>query len=393
MAMTVEELLEAMRGLVAAAEDSGEPMSEEEMSRYEELERELAVAQRSSEIQKRQAAYEAPRVNFIKTATPKGDDTLERAFDHYMRTGQVNQDIVELRAQGTGVGSEGGFLVPPGFRQKLVERMVAFGGLANEAETITTDSGNPLEWPTVDDTANSGAIVAEGGSPASGADLVFGQKTLNAHKYMSVGTGGNPLRVNVELLQDAAFDIAGFVAKALGTRIARAMATDFITGNGVGEPEGITNPAHDESVDTNDTVDFDDLLDTMSLLDPEYVPGAKWMFNNATLYALRGLVDGQSRPLWLPEAQSGIHTLPGGVLLGHPVVIDQAMPSQTADNAKFLVFGDLREAYVIRKVKDVQLVVDPYSRASNGQVQYTAWARADGCINNKNAYVILRNIS
>jgi HK97 family phage major capsid protein len=391
MAMTVEEILEAMRALVAAAEEADQPLSDEDANRYEELERELAVARRSNEIQKRQAAYDAPGRPAVHVAVPQQDDGLERAFTHYLRTGQVNQDIMELRAQGVGVGSEGGFLVPPGFRQKLVERMLAFGGLANEAETLTTDSGNPLEWPTIDDTANSGAIVAEGGSPASGADLVFGQKTLNAHKYMSVGTGGNPLRVSVELLQDAAFDVSGFVAKALGTRIARAQATDWITGNGVGEPEGITNPATDETADVSGTVDFDDLLDTMARLDPDYVANAKFLFNNTTLYAIRGLVDGQSRPLWLPNAESGLTTMPGGILLGHQVVIDQAMPSNTSGTNKFLVFGDLRESYVIRRVKDVQLVVDPYSRASNGQVQFTAWARADGAINNRNSFVILQD--
>lgn len=389
MAMTVDELLEAMRALVAAAEESGAPMSEDDMDRYENLERELAVARRSEEIQKRQAAYTAPRVNFIKTATPKGDDTLERAFNHYLRTGVVNQDITELRAQGEGTGSAGGFFVPPGFRQKLVERMVAFGGLANEAETITTDSGNPLEWPTLDDTSNTGAIVAESGAPSSGADLSIGQKTLNAHKYMSVGTGGNPLRVSVELLQDSGFDVQSLVARKLGERIARAQATDFITGNGVGEPEGILNKAGGEALGA-DTVTFADLLAMLHDVDPDYRPGSKWMFHDGTLEIIRGLVDSQSRPLWLPQAETGLTNLPGGVLLGHAVVIDQAMPnivgSGTGD--KCIVFGDLREAYVIRRVKDVQLVVDPYSRASNGEVQFTAWARCDGAIQNPNSYTI-----
>ena len=34
-------------------------------------------------------------------------------------------------AQGEGAGSTGGFLVPPGFRQKLVDRLKAYGGVAS----------------------------------------------------------------------------------------------------------------------------------------------------------------------------------------------------------------------------------------------------------------------
>src|SRR5690606_291525 len=113
--------------------------------------------------------------------TVKTDDTLERAFDHYLRTGRENADITELRAQGVGTDAAGGFTVPETMLTKITERMKAFGGLAEHVETITTDSGEPIRWPTLDDTSNTGVIAAEGTAPATGgADLVFGEKTLGA---------------------------------------------------------------------------------------------------------------------------------------------------------------------------------------------------------------------
>jgi hypothetical protein len=46
---------------------------------------------------------------------------------------------------------------------------------------------------------------------------------------------------------------------------------------------------------------------------------------------------------------------------------------------------------VIRRVSDIQLIVNPYTRANEGQVEYTVWARADGVPQNKFAYASLLN--
>lgn len=394
MPMTAEAILEAMEALITVArEDEDRPLTDDEAERYEALESQLQAVQRSAQIAARDVAYRSAVHPGIHVATAQHDDTLDRAFDSYLRTGQQNQDLVELRAQGEAVGSEGGFLVPPGFRDVLIERMLAFGGLANEVETLSTSTGQSLEWPTNDDTANAGEIVAEGGTFASGADLVFGTATLGAYKYGAGGASNVPVRVSMELLQDSAFDVAGFLARALGTRIGRAQAVHWVRGTGTGQPLGILTTTTNESVDVSLVVDFDDLTDTMARLDPDYISNAVWAFNNATLWQIRQLVDGQSRPLWLPNAESGMTDLPGGTLLGHRVVIDQAFNSVAANTNRIAVFGDLRQAYVIRRVLDVTVIVDPFTRAANGQTQFHAWARADGTIQQRNAYVTLANIA
>lgn len=391
--MTLEELLEAMRALIEAAGE--QPMSEEDMERYEEMEKKVEAIQRSEEIQKRQKAYDTPQI-LKRVQTTEKNDTINRAFEHYIRTGQANQDMTELRAQSEGVDSAGGFLVPPEFRQKLVDRMVAFGGVASQVETISTSTGGPLEFPTLDDTANSGAIAAEGAQFPAGADLVFGTKVLNAYKYTSQGTGQDPLRVSVELLQDSAFDVAALVAKKLGERIARAQAVDWITGNGVGKPQGLANASvtDNETVDVANVIDYDDILDVETLLDPAYEQNAKWICSKATWGAIRGIVDTTGRPLIMEQAVSGIGAKPSPSLLGYPVILDQEMPDfpGTATGDIFLALGDWSEAYVIRRVANLTIVVNPYTRANFGQTEYVAWERADGIIQNRNAYVTLADL-
>lgn len=388
--MEIDEILQALKAIIDAAE--GRDLTDEEVQRYEQLEAELTVKQRTAQVRARQQAYETPVRNdlHVHVGTARQDDTLDRAFNHYLRTGKENQDLVELRAQST-TDSAGGYMIPAGFRQKLVEVQKAFGGLAAEVETITTESGNSLEFPSLDDTANSGSITSEGSQFAAGADMTFGTVTLGAFKYTSQGTGQDPLRVSVELLQDSAFDVEALVARVLGTRIARKQASDWCVGTGTTLPFGIAHSGltADSTVDSAGAIDYDDLLDLEAELDPAYEQNAKWVMNKGTWTLIRGITDAtDGRPIVLPQASAGIGQQPPKMLLGYEVVIDQAMPSITG-GAYIAVLGDLREAYVIRRVQDLVVVVNPYSRANFGQVEYVAWERADGNIQNRSAYVIL----
>jgi HK97 family phage major capsid protein len=395
---TIEEILAALQAIVDAA--NGRSFTDAEVEQYEALEKELDNVRKSNELRARNAAYNTP-VNgpgpgpaFIPNRQP---DTIEAAYDSYLRTGIPNADISGLRvanAQGEGTGAGGGYLVPPGFRQKIVERMVAFGGLAAEVESFNTTTGNNIEYPTLDDTSNQGDITAESAAVASGADLVFGNIALGAYKYTSAGAGTNlPLRVPVELLQDAAFDVQGLVSRAMGTRIARRQSSHWVTGTGVGQPKGLVAASltADRDLDTADTPDYEDLVETQDLLDEAYEPNAKWIMRKNTWSQLRLIVDLNGRPI-IQDSTAGISEKPVRRLLGSPVILDEAMPLlSSAGDTYPIAYGDFREAYVIRRVASLVVVVNPYSRAANGEVEFTAWERADGNIQNRNAYVILQN--
>lgn len=389
---TTEEILATLQAILDGAE--GRDMTEEELARAAELEGELETRKKETELRSRVANYKAP-VAAVVAARTKEDDVEERAFNHFLRTGTPNQDLTsvagpEYRAQSL-TNSAGGYLVPQGFRNKIVERMKAFSGLANHVEVITTDSGNALPWATNDDTANVGEIVAEAGSATSGADLVFGQKTLGAYKYMASGAGSAPVRVSWELLQDSAFDIESFLANRLGERIARVQATHFVSGNGTTQPEGIVTGVTGTMLSGTAALTYNDLVTFVHTVDPAYRANAKWAFNDASLATIQKLVDNNNRPL-LIGADSGIGGSVGGAtLLGYPVVIDQAFSNinLTSNTVNWGVFGDLQESYVIRRVKDIVVMVDNITRMANGQVQFLAWARADAKIQNSNAYIAM----
>lgn len=391
-AMDIEDLMAAMKAILDV---EGRSLTDDEVKQYENYEVELAN-KRTEAVRKRQHAYESPAPsdlqNVVHIAPAKADNTEDRAFENYLRTGQANSDLTRAtNAQSAGTDSQGGFTVPEGFRQKLIEARKAFGGIADTVESFPTDTGNPVEYPSIDDTANSGTITAENAAITGGADLVFGTVTLGAFKYTSAGTGNAPLKVSVELLQDSAFDVAGLVASKLGTRIARKQATDWVTGAGTTLPFGIAHAGltADTTLAAGNALTYQKLLDLETTLDPSWEQNAVWAMNKATWNAVRAITDTQGRPIVLEQAESGIGSAPGRMLLGYPVIIDQAFPNHTTLSAKFAVLGDLREGYVIRRVSNLAVVVNPFSSANSGQVEYVAWERADGNIQHRKAYSVM----
>ena len=226
------QIMADMEAITSAGSADG--LDEAQVSAYEALESELQAANKSAEVFARHAAYKTPIGDgfpAVISRQARGDAALDAAFSAYLRTGQANSDLTFAQTEGTN--SAGGYLVPDTFRNQLIERRKAYGGLLNAAFQLTTATGSPIEWPTVDNTASDKAdVVAEGAVSAVGADITFGTVTMNAYRYAATGTGNVPVKVSYELLQDAAFDVGAYVARALGERIRRKMAYDVIRGSG-----------------------------------------------------------------------------------------------------------------------------------------------------------------
>lgn len=390
--MNMEELLAALKALIESAEAEDRPLTPEEEEEAENLNSKIEAIRKTAHFRSLYDAYVTPvrtDVHVHVTGDEVGPEL--RSMVHYMRTGTFDDHAMETRALVKGTTTAGGYLVPTTTQAKIVERLKAFGGLLEEAERITTDSGEAINWATEDDTGNEGEIVAEGAAAAGGADKVFGQTTLGAWKYEATGAGGLPMKVSWELLEDSPINLEDHIANNFARRIARKLAVDLMTGDGTTEPQGLmtAQTAYAEIASNAAGPTFGELLATVAALDPEYRSGAKWIMNDASWMGnIMAMTDDAGRPLILPQAQSGIGGAVSPMLLGYPVVIDQGAPS-IGDQAKFLAFGDLRESYIVRQVNGFHLLRLNELYAVNGFVGFLGWARYDGRVQNLNSYVVL----
>lgn len=338
----------------------------------------------SQGISKDEAAFKisAARKAFVK-ALRLGDAGLTPEERNLVSAGSAaNRGRVQNVAEGTNTA--GGFLVPTVIMPSLLIKLKYFGGMRSVANILATSNGYPIAWGTMDDTVNTGEIIAEN-VVATTSDLVFGQVTINAYKFSS-----KIIPVSLEILQDAAVDVETIVMNAIAMRIGRAQNTFFTTGTGTAQPQGVvTGSALGVTTAVNNAITYDNVIDTFHSVDVAYraSPNCAWMMNDLTYAVLKKLKDSQGRPIWLPTTESGfnlpagaVQSMPGqqnGTIEGRQIVINNDM-AVIATVAKVVLFGDFSK-YLIRDVMDTLILrFTDSAYASKGQVGFLAWARADG---------------
>jgi HK97 family phage major capsid protein len=330
---------------------------------------------------------------------PKAAARYRKTFNKFLRNGNAGLDAEGQRlmqsqfrtgdafknAAGVGTGAAGGFMVPPEFRDIIVQTLLAFGPMLSLAETFETTSGVNIPWPTNNDTANEGSILGEN-TAMSQLDVTLGTNSLDAFMYTS-----NLVLASYQLLQDRP-DFDTWLAGRLGERLARIYNRHATTGTGTGQPDGIVTSATvgvtgTGSLAATSGYSYDNLVDLLESVDDAYLQSTnpRWMMHQQVRARLRKLKDAQNRPLWEPSVQAGQPDM----LMGYPTSINNHMAA-VAQNSKSLLFGDIKSAYVIRIVRSNELVRLNERYADALQVGFFAFGRLDGTLQNPPAVKVFQ---
>jgi HK97 family phage major capsid protein len=324
----------------------------------------------------------APQASGGQQPASPGDEVRALVFDAYLRGGEaaVNRLPENVQAdygrqvqaaQSTGTDSEGGYLVPTTFSGVLLEAMAAYGGVRSVAQVQQTASGEPIQWPTVDETAVQGEWLTENGD-VTDDDVSFGTVSIGAHVASSKGVA-----VPFALLQDAGIgSLETMLNGLLAARLARLTNAAYTKGDGNGKPTGIVNGAalgHTTAAGLVDSFTYDDFVELEHSVDPVYRRDASWMFHDTALKVAKKMKDGDGRPIWVP----GISSATPAEILNYGYTVNQDM-AEPAANADSMLFGDMSK-YMVRDVMNVTLfrfTDSVYTR--KGQVGFLAMLRTDG---------------
>jgi len=276
----------------------------------------------------------------------------------------------EARVAQTITTTGGGYMIARQFSNELERAMLWYGGMIGTGRVIDTATGAPLDWPTSDDTTNTGRLLAIN-TAATQTGFTVGVVVFDAYKYSS-----DSVLVPVELMQDSAFDIDSLVGAMLGERLGRILNNHLTIGTGVSQPNGVVTASFLGKTGTTGqttAVIYDDLVDLVYSVDRNYRGNAKFMMADASVAKIRKLKDSQNLPIW----QAGSPTAgEPDLLLGYPIIINNDVPVMAA-NAKSILFGDFSK-YIVRRVKDITLLRLNERYAESHQVGFLAFARFDG---------------
>lgn len=319
-----------------------------------------------------------PVVNQPKTAednkTGRASDSYRKLFNDFLRGAATKREIRDALQEDTN--SEGGYLVPVEFERRVIDKLREMNVIRQYAHVIRTAS--PRKIP-VQASAGAAAWIAEEGE-YQGTDPAFGQVTLDAFKV------GQMIKVSDELLEDASFDLEGYLADQLASAIATAEEDAFCTGNGSGKPTGIfTASGGSVGVTTAaaDKITADEIFDLIYSLKAPYRRNSRFFLNDSTIKAIRKLKDGNGNYIWQPALTEGQPDR----LCGFPVHATAA--PAIAASAYAIAFGDFDYYWIAdRTDMDVKRLNELY--AANGQVGFRGSRRVDAKVVQNEAIKLLQ---
>jgi len=275
-----------------------------------------------------------------------------------------------LKAGTATVGAE---TVPDDPMRALEEALLFIGGVRNtRAEVIRTATGRQIPIPTSDDTGNVGALVAEAATAGTtSVDPTIGQAVLDAFRYSS-----KPIRASREFMVDTSVNPVSYILGMLGRRIGRITNQHFTTGTGSSQPQGVDTAATlGNTAAAAAALVYTDFVDLEHSLNPAHRSGAEWQMLDATLAAIKKLLDGNSLPIW----NLGFAFNAPNTILGYPYVLNEDFAGGIAADAHSLLFGDHAQ-FKIRDVTDVVVLRLEERFAEFNEIGFYMFSRHDSVL-------------
>lgn len=373
-------LVTEQRRLLDKAESEDRSLNGDETQTYERMGSEISDLEgrieRLKDQRERQRSL-AEAENRSAVFNPRGqeerheDDAEKRAYaaalDSYLRKGERGLSGEEQRALVKGTDSAGGYFAPDSFRSVLVDALEQESAVRKFATVLNTGNGNELLIPRVTSHGAAQWVAEEGTKPV--VDDVFEQTSLKAHKSAVI------IKVSTELLEDAQFDLEGYIARELGKKIGRLEGAAFAVGaaNSTTTPKGITTRSTVGKTAASATaITADEIIDLIYSVGRPYRNNARFLMSDAVVATVRKL-KANNEYIWQDQFRAG----EPATLLGYPVEIDPNMDASLAANDIAMVFGDIA-GYMIRDVRGIRVQRLNELYAVTNHVGFLAEHRTDG---------------
>lgn len=318
----------------------------------------------------------------------QGGVEVKSFVDTYLRQGRE----AEFKALSSAAPADGGYAVPQEIDALIASELKEISPIRAIAQVVQTGS------------AGYRKLIATGGTPSGWVAETAGRPETGTPQFAEIAPPTGELYANPAasqaMLDDAAFDLEGWLASEIAMEFARAEGAAFVNGTGADQPYGFlsagVSTAGDAArpfgtlqyVGSGDAAGFGSapdarLIDLVHTLKAGHRQGASWVMNSATLAEVRKFKTADGAFLWQPGLVAGQPDR----LLGYPVVEAEDMPD-IAPGGFPIAFGNFRAGYLIAERSATTILRDPFT--NKPFVHFYATRRVGGQVLDSAAIKLLK---
>lgn len=278
----------------------------------------------------------------------------------------------EYKSLAVSPDTAGGYLAPRELVHEIIKAEVLvspFRPLVRVRQTAMKAIDIPKRTGTF-----AAVRVSEQGTKSETTGLAYGMEELPVTELYAL------VDISNQMLEDSAFDMQAEITMEASEQFAVKEGAEFVSGTGVGQPEGILTNTSVASTNSGSSATIADasgqangILQLKYALKSAYARNATWVMNRTTLGSMRTLQDSNKRYIWMP----GIQNAAPNTIDGDPYVEMPDMPSEGA-NLFPVAYGDFRRAYVWADRISMEMLRDPFTQATSGNVRFVIRKRSGG---------------
>jgi HK97 family phage major capsid protein len=217
---------------------------------------------------------------------------------------------------------------------EIIKKMKAVGAILSVCRNLQTASGELINLPSSDDTAEAGEFINESGTVGQ-SNPVFGHVPISSYQWSS-----KQVLVPISLLDDSNFDVVSHLTDCFGIRAGRGFSNRIVNDatDGLLAAGNITGSLTAASATL---LNYMEPLALQGHVDQAYSTAdtAAYAMSFTTYLGYRALTSSTNVPLWdAGEARAGLFH-------GRKFVVCPDLPSFGTTGNKYLIYGDFGQVW------------------------------------------------
>ncbi len=352
-----------MQALVDKAKAEERAMTEEEMTQFNNLEKEIKDLDTTIEAEKR--AQELTIVDSSKNDGKAEERAVaeERAFENYIR------GIVEERTDVNLTVVDNGAVIPSSIANKIIQKVYNISPIYQLATRYNV--GGTLNIPYYDESTLQSITMAYA--------TEFTDLESTSGKFASIELkgflAGVLTKISKSLINNSQFDIVSFVVNKMAESISRWIEKELLNGTD-NKIAGLSTVTQEITTASATVITADELIDLQEAIPDAYQAGAIWIMNKATRTAIRKLKDNTSNYILNKDATARW----GYTLFGKDVYVSDNMPGMEAGKTA-IYYGDM-SGLAVKLSEEMNIEILREKFATQHAVGVVGWLEMDSKVEN-----------
>lgn len=291
----------------------------------------------------------------------------EKAFEAYIRGKAMNNRDTDVNLTPANNGA----VIPTTIANKIIKKVYNICPILEKSSKYNIKGNLDIPfYPASDDTLITVAYHDE-----------FEELVSTNGNFSKISLGGFLAgvlsKISRSLINNAAFDIVGFVVDEMAYAIKRFIEKELLLGT-TDKVEGLSTLSNTITTGAADKITADEVIDLHDAIKDEYQNGAIWIMSPATRTYLRKLKSSTGYYL----LNDDISTPFGTSILGKPVYVSDNMPDYTEDGEVAIYYGDM-SGLATKFSEEINIEVLREKFATQHAVGIVGWFEFDSKVENE----------